>query len=128
MATDEGKANSGGLYLEHMKTYDALAVDYEARGTVTASQTEKSIDWFMKYLRDGDKVLDVGCGVGGAAQIMWGRGLDVTAVDISAKMLSFARQKVAAINIIEGDFLTTKFDDAFDGIFAFAFIHLFSKE
>lgn len=61
-------------------------------------------------LRDGDRVLDLGCGTGAVALRaagMVGTGGHVTAVDVSEEMLEIARQTAAAshitnINFVEG--------------------------
>ena len=42
-------------------------------------------------------------------------------------MAEFARKRNPGAKVIVGDFAETKFDDKYDAILAFAFIHLFTK-
>ena len=41
---------------EHIKTYDALASEYESRVATVTCQTEHAIEWFLSYLKPGDKI------------------------------------------------------------------------
>lgn len=77
-------------------------------------------------IEEGDKVLDVGCGVGTTAIAVSERfGADVTAVDIEPLMLQRAKEAVHVANadervhIREGDILALEFpDDSFDVVIA----------
>jgi len=63
----------------------------------------------------GGPVLDVGCGTGGNALLLSGRGLDVTGVDISDGMLLVARAKAAReglkVNFLRADAKSLPFQD-----------------
>lgn len=77
-------------------------------------------------IEEGDKVLDVGCGVGTTAIAVAQRfGADVIAVDIEPLMLQRAREAVHVANaeervhVQEGDILALEFpDDSFDVVIA----------
>ena len=85
------------LVHEHARlAYDALAPSYD---TFTEHHDQPS--WtgaLLALARDaglrGTRLLDVGCGTGGAIAPMLDRGFTVTGVDISAAMLDVARAKV----------------------------------
>lgn len=51
----------------------------------------------------GAKVLDLGCGSGNYSVALQERGLNVTAVDISAEMLDKARKKSQDVNWVQAD-------------------------
>src|SRR5438309_10218919 len=69
-------------------------------------------------------VVDIGCGTGGHALLLAGRGYDVTGVDRSPKMLRSARAKAASvplngrIRFEEGDLRTLALERTFDAAVA----------
>lgn len=66
-------------------------------------------DFFLQHVRAGDRVLDVGCGKGELAHDLATRGgASVTAIDISATSLDFARSSFAAdrLEFLAGDVLS----------------------
>lgn len=109
-------------------TYDKLSDEYENRTSKLTNITKHVIDLFSMYLSSGKNVLETGCAVGLAMKIMTEKGLNVTGIDISEKMVKFSKLRNPKSKIIVGDFLKYKFDYRYDGIFSFAFIHLFPKE
>ncbi len=111
----------------HTHTYDALAKDYEKRAKDLIVVTKKNTDWMSKYVSKNGKILDLGCGVGLATSFFIKKGFKLTCIDISSKMISYAKKRNKNANFVKGDFLTTNFNSQFDGIFAFSFIHLFPK-
>ncbi len=50
----------------------------------------------QQHIREGMRVLEIGCGTGALTALMAARGAAVTAIDASPAMLAKARQKVAA--------------------------------
>lgn len=109
-------------------TYDILADQYEQRTKTLKNITEYALSLFIKHLDVGKEILETGCAVGLAVKIMEGKGLIVTGIDISPKMVIYAKRRNPKSNIILGDFLTYKFSRKYNGIFSFAFIHLFPKK
>lgn len=107
--------------------YDKLADEYEQRTGKLKDVTEYAVSLFVKHLCTGKEILETGCGAGLAMNITGRRGLKVTGIDISTKMVKYAKKRNPKSNIILGDFLTYKFNKKYDGIFSFAFIHLFPK-
>ncbi|MDP2909825.1 MAG: class I SAM-dependent methyltransferase [bacterium] len=113
---------------EYISTYNALAEEYEKRTKALFSVTQNAVNAMSNYVRPKGKILDIGCGVGLAASFFSYKGFEVTCIDISPKMISFAKKRNPSATFIQGDFLTTNFDSLFDGVFAFSFIHLFPKD
>lgn len=112
----------------NVKTYDLLASEYENRVETLRPITIEAVSLFMKYLGTGKKILEPGCAVGLALSIMTEMGNTVTGIDVSPEMVGYARKRNPRSNIILGDFLTYEFKGSrYDGIFSFAFIHLFPK-
>ncbi|MCJ7805431.1 class I SAM-dependent methyltransferase [Patescibacteria group bacterium] len=108
-------------------TYDNLANEYEQRNKTLKNVTEYALSLFIKHLSSGKEILETGCAVGLAINIMERKGLNVTGIDISPKMVKYAKKRNPKSDIVLGDFLTYKFGKKYDGIFSFAFIHLFPK-
>ena len=116
------------LLLSHKKTYNALATEYEERVESLRSVTEDSMSHFSSYIKPKGQILDIGCGVGLVINVLNKKGFKASGIEISSKMADYARKRNPAADILVRDFITTKFNKKFDGIVAFAFIHLFPKE
>lgn len=95
--------------------YDALYQDKDY---------EKECDFieaiFGRYNYQPRTILDLGCGTGGHALILSGRGYEVTGIDRSAAMLEIARNKAkdagAEIEFIEGDITGISLKGEFDAV------------
>ena len=55
------------------------------------------------------------------------KGFKVAGIEISPKMAGFAGKRNPGAKVIIGDFAETEFDEKFDAVLEFAFIHLFPK-
>ena len=80
-----------GADAETIAVYDARGDDY-ARLVDGAAETP-GLASFMKLVRPGGTVLDLGCGPGGMAAILRDGGFAVTAVDASSRMVELAGQR-----------------------------------
>ncbi len=109
-------------------TYDVLADEYENRVESLMPVTNNAMTYFASYLKPSGKVLDIGCGVGIAIKVLGQKGFRVSGIEISSNMAQYAKRRNPDSNIIIGDFLETNFNEKFDGVLAFAFIHLFPKK
>jgi len=120
-----------GIFMDYSKihkdTYDALADEYEERVDTLLPVTQEAISYFSSHVASGGNVLEVGCGVGLAVKLLAEQGFAVTGIELAPKMADYAKKRNPHAAIVVGDFLTTDFHTTFDGIFAFAFIHLFPK-
>lgn len=82
-----------------------------------------------RFLKDGDLVLDYGCGTGTAACQFAGRVKEVHAIDISSKMIELAREKAAVakvqnISFEQADIFDSKYaNESYDVILAFNMLH-----
>ena len=112
----------------HKSTYDSLAGEYEAKVEKYVETTSAVMDWFAEFVTTGKRILDLGCGVGLISKCLTKRGFELTGVDISKEMLRFYQARNPSAQIIEDDFMEIDFEQKFDGIVAFAFIHLFPKK
>lgn len=108
-------------------TYDNLADEYESRVESLMPVTNAAMDYLTSYLKPNGEVLDVGCAVGIAMSVLSKKGFKVSGIEISSQMAEYAKRRNPDADIIVGDFLKTDFKKKFDGIVAFAFIHLFPK-
>jgi ubiquinone/menaquinone biosynthesis C-methylase UbiE len=81
-------------------------------------------------LQPGQRVLDIGVGLGAFGTLFEDLGASVTGVDISPRMLELARRDHPHWSLLEGHFLALPVADAaFDAaISAFAFHHLETEE
>lgn len=72
--------------------------------------------------RQGESLLDVGCGTGWFTRRMARLpGVQVTGLDINAEWLAYARERDAASDYIEGDALALPFaDNSVDGVVSIA--------
>lgn len=75
-------------------------------------------DFFVNLLNSGDRVLDVGCGVGALASDMAKTGAIVTGIDFSKKSINIANTKYNQenLNFICGDALKDLPDASFNTI------------
>ena len=112
----------------HAKTYDSVAKEYRERLQKARAIKKETTQILLDYLEPGNRVLDLGCAVGYDTKML-ARKCNVLGLDISPEMVKLAQQENARnhkVKIIQGDFLAVRFKEKFDGIFANAFIHLFS--
>lgn len=108
-------------------TYDDLAKEYEERVNSLTAVTKRGINYFAKYVNPNGSVLDIGCAVGLAISVLKEKGFKVSGIEISPKMVKFAKKRNPGTDIITGDFLETEYNKKFDAVLAYAFIHLFPK-
>ncbi len=109
------------------QTYDEIADDYSKRDSEITEETfevKALLDQFISLLPSGAHVLDVGCGGARDSIYMHAKGLQVTGIDLSERMVTNAKKKEPAIDYIQMDFENLQFDDnTFDGIWANASLH-----
>jgi cyclopropane-fatty-acyl-phospholipid synthase len=84
-----------GLWLDRSMTYSAGLYTGDSQRALEAAQVAK----YQRVLeqidaRQGDSVLEIGCGWGGFAEAAARRGLRVTAVTISEQQLEYARERL----------------------------------
>jgi len=78
----------------------------------------------VKYTRNGDKVLDLGCGNGRLYQLFEGVSIDYIGLDISEELIKKAQEKFPEIEFAVGDMRELPFpDDSYDVIYSIAAFH-----
>jgi SAM-dependent methyltransferase len=71
-------------------------------------------------VREGTRLLDIGCGAGRALRLAADRGADVSGLDASPGMLEIARRRVPGATLLQGELQTLPFaDDEFDAVSGF---------
>ena len=73
--------------------------------------------------KEGEKILDLGCGTGDLANRLSGFGVDVIGVDQSENMIAQANSKYPEIKFKVGNAKNLEFDDEFDAVFSNATLH-----
>jgi len=111
-------------------TYNKIAEDWH--------RDHQSDDWwiggadiFVSFLKPGATVLDVGCGTGIKSKYLTDKGLKVTGIDFSEKMIDIARETSPAANfqIVDLKDMVKNLRENYDGIFAQAvLLHIPKKE
>ncbi len=112
-----------------MNGYNVIANDYYTHRDLNKFNGE--LENFSNLIPEGGRVLDVGCGAGiPTARYLVKKGLKVTGIDISEKMLQMARKNVPEADFFKKDMMLLDFDDnKFDGIISvYALFHVPKQE
>ena len=105
--------------------YDKIAEDYYSHRNLSKFNSE--LEKFASLLPENAMVLDLGCGAGiPTAKFLTEKGIKVTGIDLSEKMLSLARENVPNADFIKMDMNELKFnEETFDGIISvYALFHI----
>lgn len=79
---------------------------------------------FRDFIKEGDKVLDVGCGNGRILELLKNEKINYTGVDVSEKLLEIAQKRYPQNNFLVADNLNLPFlDNNFDKVFSVAVLH-----
>jgi len=91
--------DTGQYTLDSIGKYEAVY----GRGFVSPGGRETALECISELgLAPCDRVLDVGCGLGGAAILMASElGARVHAIDLSANMIALARERVASAGVTD---------------------------
>lgn len=112
------------------KFWDKLALRYAKRPIKNIQAYNETMEHTKRHLSEDDQVLEVGCGTGTTALILAGSVNQITATDISSKMIEIGRnkakkQQVENVNFIRSTLIDTTLEKgSFDVVLAFNFIHL----
>lgn len=107
--------------------YDRIAEEFSN----TRSGTWEDLNYLKKFVADGDKVLDLGCGNGRIIELFKDRKISYTGVDNSKKLIEIARKRYEdytsenlSRQFVVGDALNLPFgDNTFDKIYSVAVFH-----
>lgn len=111
--------------------YDAVAHDWDiSRFFAQANQIK-----IARQIKNGDRVLDVGCGNGVFYPVLADKSINYAGMDISKKLLALARKKARKINgkakvkFVKGSIAKLPFiNNQFDWVCAFAVLHHIPSE
>lgn len=99
------------------KTYNKIAKDWHLNHKNNDWWTEEA-DKFVSLLNLGDSVLDVGCGAGIHSKYLIQKGLRVTGIDFSEKMIEIAKREVPEAEFQVLDLAdVNELDGFFEGIY-----------
>jgi cyclopropane fatty-acyl-phospholipid synthase-like methyltransferase len=102
------------------EAYDRIAERWRADRLATSGLRERRfVDRLIEPLRPGARVLDVGCGCGAPiAAYLAGRGMQVTGLDGSARLLRYARELLPGATFVHGDMRTAEAGGGYDAVVA----------
>lgn len=84
---------------------------------------------FGKYIKEGEKVLDLGCGNGRLLDLFKDKKIDYIGIDNSEKLIEIAKKKCPDAKFQVADALNLSFpDNYFDKIFSIAVLHHIPSE
>ena len=72
------------------------ADDYAKKPIKDEASFHQTLDRTRSYLSSGDQVLEIGCGTGTAALLLAPSVAQITATDISSRMVEIGREKASA--------------------------------
>jgi len=102
------------------QTYNAIADDFSH----SRKYLWPEMDSLSQYIKDNDKILDLGCGNGRLIELIKGKQIDYTGLDISKKVISLAKKRYPNNHFRIGNLYNLPFaNKSFDKVFAIASIH-----
>lgn len=105
---------------EVRQSYDNIAEDF-SRTRYSVWEEFKPLG---QYAKDGDKILDLGCGNGRFIELFRGKNIEYAGIDNSHKLIEIARQKYPDGNFQAFDGLKIPYpDNYFDAIYSIAVFH-----
>ncbi|HCC23044.1 TPA: hypothetical protein DF272_02585 [Candidatus Falkowbacteria bacterium] len=98
------------------KSYDRIARQFSKSRKYVWSD----LAIFLAYIKDGDKVLDLGCGSGRLISLLKPKKIDYLGVDFSRELIKQAKANYPDRKFKVGNALTMKFNHQFDVIISAA--------
>lgn len=81
------------------------------------------LDELKKYLQDGEKILDLGCGNGRLFELFKDKNVEYLGVDSSLKFIEIAKKKYGDYFKVADAFNLPFSDSSFDSVWSIAFLH-----
>jgi ubiquinone/menaquinone biosynthesis C-methylase UbiE len=107
-----------------IETYDKTVKEY-TNHEFNNPAMEKHYKKFLSLISKNAKVLDVGCGPGQAAKRFVDKSHEVIGIDLSKKMIDFAKRKVKNAEFMVMDIENITLTEKFDAIWAaFVLVHI----
>lgn len=101
--------------------YDVYASEFSS----TRPFFWRELEFLKKYIHEGDRVLDVGCGNGRLLDLFEGTAITYTGVDSSKELIAIAeKERGAKGTFVHASALSLPFaDNSFDTVFSIAVLH-----
>lgn len=122
-----------GTMNKEQQFFDQLAERWDELRIANPSKIRKLVN--LAGIREGDRVLDIGCGTGILVPFVKeviGASGRITAVDFSVNMIAKAKEKykrTKGVLFLAGDIMDFHYDKPFDKIFCFNFFpHVSDKQ
>ncbi len=107
-----------------IRTYDATVKEY-AQHEFDNPIMEKHYKKFLSLLPQNARILDAGCGPGQAAKRFADAGHAVLGIDLSKKMIAFAKKAVPKARFLVQDITKIRLRKQFDSVWAaFILVHV----
>jgi SAM-dependent methyltransferase len=116
-------------YMNLKDTYNRIAHDWYNDHKADEWWVDGT-DTFVSFIKGNKEVLDVGCGAGVKSKYLSSKGLNITGIDFSEKLIEIANREVPNVRFQVLDMKdVSHLSTQFDGIFAQAsLLHIPKKE
>lgn len=105
---------------EIRNNYNLISEDFSR----TRNKFWREMNFISDYSKDGDKILDLGCGNGRLSEIFQGKNIDYWGIDFSNELIEIAKKRYPQLRFQAADALNLPFpDDFFDKVFSIAVLH-----
>ncbi|WP_026701936.1 class I SAM-dependent methyltransferase [Salibacterium aidingense] len=94
---------------------------YDSKHGFVSAFGSDVVEWLEP--KEGERILDLGCGTGDITNDLCQRGAQVTGVDASKDMIEQARNKYPSLSFYVADAEALMFEDEFDAVFSNAVLH-----
>ncbi len=107
------------ILTENKRTYNEIAEKFEQ----TRRRYSPELEELKGYIKEGEKVLDLGCGSGRLYEVFKNKNIDYLGLDFSEKLIEIARKKYGNFFVL-GEILDLPFfDESFDSVWAISSLH-----
>jgi ubiquinone/menaquinone biosynthesis C-methylase UbiE len=107
------------------ENYNLIAEEFSA----TRREIWEELKFLFEGLKEGEKVLDLGCGNGRWYRVFKEKRVDYFGIDNSEKLIEIAKENFPGAKFFVGDALNLLFpDDFFDEVYSIALLHHIPSE